>query len=443
MLAAMRRRIVLASLVVLCCSAFQARGFTGCGSGSGGGGMLPPGGPEGCFVDSDCLGDPCTSRACMAGRCVEVGILDLDFDGVSPPPCGLDCDDGNPGRYPDAFEICDGLDQDCDATVDEEATAEPVRWSLGRSPSALPSAIAVRALAGRRELLLTEVSDGAVLLRRVDPFGGELGGIEVPAAGIGEHDLVARADGAVTLLGLVPAEQKLVAVDIDGRSMVALAEVPLGGVASGLAAAAYPGGVAAVWAEDGGEVWLWTSALSAPVLLGPLPDTRPLGVAAFGSSIAVTVPPDAVLFVDPGLGEVTGRRSLEAPRTWAEGALAASAGPTFALSRDAFDLSIARLDPAAPLRFTPAPSVPFLGVPGRIDAFGERLLVTRMASTTSSGAQIGVLDTSLALQAAYDTTGFGPDVSSGWDVALDDELVAVLTSFPTQLDGVSLYCGSR
>ena len=32
-----------------------------------------------------------------------------------------DCDDGNPARRPDATEICDDVDNDCDDSTDEEA----------------------------------------------------------------------------------------------------------------------------------------------------------------------------------------------------------------------------------------------------------------------------------------------------------------------------------
>ena len=44
-------------------------------------------------------------------------FADADADGS--PAC-LDCDDGNASAYPGAGERCDGVDQDCDGTVDEE-----------------------------------------------------------------------------------------------------------------------------------------------------------------------------------------------------------------------------------------------------------------------------------------------------------------------------------
>jgi len=43
---------------------------------------------------------------------------DDDGDGHYAPPCGNDCDDTNPDVNPDATEICDGQDNDCDGLVD-------------------------------------------------------------------------------------------------------------------------------------------------------------------------------------------------------------------------------------------------------------------------------------------------------------------------------------
>ena len=42
---------------------------------------------------------------------------DLDSDGY--PECAGDCDDSNSGVHPAAEEVCDGVDNDCDGTVDE------------------------------------------------------------------------------------------------------------------------------------------------------------------------------------------------------------------------------------------------------------------------------------------------------------------------------------
>jgi len=68
--------------------------------------------------DGDRFGDPgVTSSTC------------------APPgyaPDGTDCDDSNGGVHPEALEICDGLDNDCDGTIDEgavPATTEGLMFS--------------------------------------------------------------------------------------------------------------------------------------------------------------------------------------------------------------------------------------------------------------------------------------------------------------------------
>jgi hypothetical protein len=72
---------------------------------------------------------------CGAGEVV-VGYLDVDGDGYGTAadrvtvcdtlpegyaPFSNDCDDADTGTHPDADERCDGTDNDCDATTDEEA----------------------------------------------------------------------------------------------------------------------------------------------------------------------------------------------------------------------------------------------------------------------------------------------------------------------------------
>jgi predicted outer membrane repeat protein len=48
--------------------------------------------------------------------------IDLDGDGA---PAGVDCDDADPTRFPGAPELCDGLDQDCDALPE---TGDALTW---------------------------------------------------------------------------------------------------------------------------------------------------------------------------------------------------------------------------------------------------------------------------------------------------------------------------
>ena len=63
-----------------------------------------PGAPEACSdeFDMDCDGSP--------------GLVDADGDGYSS--CD-DCNDGDPEVYPGADEFCDGLDNNCDGSIDE------------------------------------------------------------------------------------------------------------------------------------------------------------------------------------------------------------------------------------------------------------------------------------------------------------------------------------
>ncbi|MFC1890562.1 hypothetical protein ACFL4G_12490, partial [Thermodesulfobacteriota bacterium] len=68
-------------------------------------------------------GDPCTVDVCSAGACSSV-LQDDDDDGHAPETCGGDdCDDSDPFSFPGAEETCDGNDNDCDESIDEEPEA--------------------------------------------------------------------------------------------------------------------------------------------------------------------------------------------------------------------------------------------------------------------------------------------------------------------------------
>jgi hypothetical protein len=84
--------------------------------------------------------DMCMDFQCLAGSCVLVApTIDRDIDGRSPAPCGDDCDDSDPNTFPGAPEICDGLDNDCDGTVDDGAPPleTTIQLAIGESTSGL------------------------------------------------------------------------------------------------------------------------------------------------------------------------------------------------------------------------------------------------------------------------------------------------------------------
>lgn len=92
-----------------------------------------------CATNTDCADtDPCTvrERCDPAARVCRFDTLDGDADGDPPRVCGGgDCDDSSPLVRRDGQERCDGVDNDCDGSIDEEgpiACARGSRCERGR-----------------------------------------------------------------------------------------------------------------------------------------------------------------------------------------------------------------------------------------------------------------------------------------------------------------------
>ncbi len=71
--------------------------------------------------------DACSAYKCdrVERRCI-TGVRDDDRDGDPPASCGgTDCDDADPKRSGVAKEACDGVDNDCDNLVDDHGVLTP------------------------------------------------------------------------------------------------------------------------------------------------------------------------------------------------------------------------------------------------------------------------------------------------------------------------------
>jgi len=110
----MRRRIGLL-IAVMASWALMAGS---CGKNNTGSPGSDGGDGDSTVVNTD--GDVTDGAAVDSGPTTCVGGIDLDGDGYGPGcPAGPDCDDANPLIHPGAPELCNGLDDNCNAEVDE------------------------------------------------------------------------------------------------------------------------------------------------------------------------------------------------------------------------------------------------------------------------------------------------------------------------------------
>lgn len=135
-----------------------------------------------------------------SGGSGDSGLGDPDADGDGYP-ASVDCNDADPAVHPDADEICDGVDNNCDSALDDQAAATIATTNFGTLDEALAAAVA-----GDR----VDVCPGVHAITPVTWDGGELrlrgvAGREVTTVTCAGTAFRVTDDGLVGLRGLTLA----------------------------------------------------------------------------------------------------------------------------------------------------------------------------------------------------------------------------------------------
>jgi hypothetical protein len=134
--------------------------------------------------------DPCTDEECnrYTGQCVyNLTSFDIDGDGYrgprvgtiagQPESCGDDCDDTSELAHPGGIEVCDGVDNDCNGIVDDNADFIPTgQQAIRISGDIDPAGPGGLAWSGTSyAAAYTGTSDGfAVFRTMIDPSGNPI-----------------------------------------------------------------------------------------------------------------------------------------------------------------------------------------------------------------------------------------------------------------------------
>lgn len=146
------------------------------------GGVCKPKKPVECDDNDACTNEECDS---WTGQCVySPTTFDLDGDGYraprpgkhhsDPDACGDDCNDASAAAHPSATEICDGVDNNCNDIIDENADYIPLGLDAVRiSGDIAPSGPGGVAWSGSSyATIYTGASDGFDIFRNMLDVNG-------------------------------------------------------------------------------------------------------------------------------------------------------------------------------------------------------------------------------------------------------------------------------
>lgn len=316
---------------------------------------LPESESTGCLLDENCEPDMCSEYACVFGECrPSRPRFDSDADGESAPPCGMDCDDSDPRVRPEQLEMCDGLDQDCDDVIDEDATG------------ALYDVVADGLIEAEivdvqdRFAVIGRDPDGALIGYAVSPDGAEQAPVVLVPADIGREVTIFDAAGgeqvAVVFARAGTAPELLLAT-LDNDDLVPSPPMDLGGSGEtkGVAIHAHAGQTWVAFDTTLGvdtTRWLWRSGDGA---LAPLEssDNGP-AIADDGLNTVVLDGAQTLSFLDPSAAEV-GRQLVSGP-VGAGHPLAGGLGNVVVVFEDAFDFLLTTATSSGTRSPTIAPS---------------------------------------------------------------------------------------
>ncbi|MFK7988756.1 MAG: putative metal-binding motif-containing protein [Sandaracinaceae bacterium] len=404
------------------------------------GAALPMG--TGCVLDDDCVAvDMCSEMRCLAGTCSAVGLtMDLDGDGFAAAPCGMDCEDSSPDRYPGAPELCDGVDQDCDGTIDEGA--------IGATAHALTDALARTTLlaVGDVHWVLGETGvEGELGLYPLEGTApGTLRTVEVEVGR--PRGVIGFPDGRIVVAGASEtASLTIVELAPSGDGYAVASQQDIGDPAVLEALRIRRIGVEFFVTYDTTATTGARRALLHPVVgpieLSPDPEGTPPSLAFDGSRLVVTTGRQTLQFFSAA-GELTQARELPGP--FARGALADGEGHVVVMYRDAFDHALTRM---ASEGRNPSVLAPSGTAADRVSVHRveEGVLVLRSQPSLLGGWLLADDLSSYRARFLPPQLSFGDESIAETSVAVrNDGLAAILSHRPGEPDTVAfLTCETR